>query len=121
MIHAKLGGFVMKRYWPLVTTVALLVTTNIAWAYVLLDTSVTMTYQQVEAERVRASRDQLLVLTNLLLEEVTLPELLDVARERLDAGTLIDEEDNKLFIDDLVFTFEQGRLAHVGDFNEMEH
>jgi hypothetical protein len=108
----------MKRYWPLVLAVTLLVATNVAWAYVALNSAVTATYQQDEAERVRVSRDQLLVLSNVLLKDISLQELRESARERLDSGTFIQEEDHRLFIDDLVFTFERGRLVHVGDANE---
>lgn len=110
----------MKQYWPLVLVVASLVVTNVAWAYVVLDNAVTRTYQQDEAERIRASRDQLLDLTNVLVREVTLPQLRETARERLDPSTFIHAEDDKLFVDDLVFTFEHGRLVHVGDANETE-
>jgi hypothetical protein len=110
----------MKRHWPLVLAVALLVATNVAWAYVVLNNAVTATYQQDEAERVRVSRDQLLVLSNALLKDINLEQLRELARERLDSGTFIQEEDHRLFIDDLVFTFEHGRLVHVGDANETE-
>jgi hypothetical protein len=89
----------MKRYWPLVLAVALLGATNVAWAYVVLNNAVTATYQQDEAERVRVSRDQLLVLSNALLKDISLQQLRESARERLDSGAFIQEEDHRLFID----------------------
>lgn len=113
----------MKRY-ALPAAIVVLVATNLAWVIAAVDQGVTLTHQAVQAEHLRTALRGLVELSHMALEDptvvdsgITRAELIEALPAAFGPDVFVDQEDGRLFVDELVFTFADGELKRVGLLN----
>jgi len=93
-------------------TLTLLVGSNLFWLYTAIDAGVTYTYQQVSLDDLSDAHSFLGELVVKGGKEYSQKDILHLVRQSY-PNAFIVEEDNKIMVNKVTFTFEGGKLSKV--------
>ena len=93
-------------------TLTLLIFSNLFWLYSAIDTGVTYTYQQVSLDDLRDAHSFLGKLVVKGGKEYSQKDILHLIRQSYPDAFIV-EEGNKIVVNNVTFTFEDGKLSNV--------